>query len=217
MLPRVLAGVVIVTVAAGAAAVAQRPTHVRLFPPEDLGILESPDREEWQQPDAIMTALAIGEGSRVADIGAGGGWFTIRLSRRVGPNGVVYAEDIQPKMIESIQRRIADDVRLSKNVVTILGTPDNPRLPGSLNAVLIVDAYPQLPDPLAILTHVARALGPRGRLAVVDFKKDGAGGPGPPLDDRVDASVVKQDAARAGLKLREETQLRYQYLLVFER
>jgi SAM-dependent methyltransferase len=87
---------------------AQRPTHGRLFPPdlfppEDLGILESPDRDDWQQPDRIMDALRIRDGSRVADLGAGGGWFTIRLARRVGPNGRVYAHDIQPEMIESMR------------------------------------------------------------------------------------------------------------------
>ena len=98
---------------------AQTPAQGRLFPPEDLGILESPDRDEWQQPDRIMDELQIAEGSRVADIGAGGGWFTIRLARRVGPNGVVFAEDIQPEMIESINRRVRDQ-GLS-NVRPILG------------------------------------------------------------------------------------------------
>ena len=79
----------------------QGPAHGRLFPPEDLGILESPDRDEWQQPERIMDALGIAEASRVADLGAGGGWFTIRLARRVGPNGVVFAEDVQRQMIDS--------------------------------------------------------------------------------------------------------------------
>src|SRR6187455_2296318 len=85
----------------------QSPAHGRLFPPEDLGILESPDRDDWQQPDRIMDALLIADGSTVADIGAGGGWFTIRLARRVGPNGRVYAEDVQTEMIQAIERRMA--------------------------------------------------------------------------------------------------------------
>ena len=82
----------------------QRRQHGRLFPPEDLGLLEGPDRDAWQRPDQIMDALRIAEGSVVADLGAGGGWFTIRLARRVGPNGMVYAEDIQRQMIEAIER-----------------------------------------------------------------------------------------------------------------
>jgi ubiquinone/menaquinone biosynthesis C-methylase UbiE len=195
---------------------AQRPTHSRLFKPEDLGILESPDRDDWQQPDRIMDALGIGDGSRVADLGAGGGWFTIRLARRVGPNGVVYAEDIQPPMIESIQRRVADQGLTW--VETRLGTADDPHLPLNLDAVLIVDTYPQFEDPGTVLRHVVAALAPGGRLGIVDFRKDGAGGPGPPLDERLDPSVVRRDAAEAGLVfVREETFLRYQYLLVFGR
>jgi ubiquinone/menaquinone biosynthesis C-methylase UbiE len=206
---------VVLLMAAAVDLAGQGPTHGRLFPPEDLGILESPDREEWQQPKAIMDALNIGEGSRVADVGAGGGWFTIRLARRVAPGGTVYAEDIQPQMIESIRRRIADDVQLLKNVVTVLGTADDPRLPPGLNAVIIVDAYPQFQHPVTVLEHIAKALAPNGRLGIVDFKKDGAGGPGPPLDQRVDSSTVKAEAARAGLTLLDEKVLRYQYLLVF--
>ena len=65
----------------------ERPRHGRLFPPEDLGLLEGPDRDAWQKPDPIMDALGSPTASAVADIGAGGGWFTVRLARRVGPNG----------------------------------------------------------------------------------------------------------------------------------
>ena len=74
---------------------APQPRHGRLFPPLDLGLLERPDRAPWQKPDQIMDALHIADGSTVADIGAGAGWFTIRLAQRVGPNGLVYAQDVQ--------------------------------------------------------------------------------------------------------------------------
>src|SRR5262245_25007042 len=71
---------------------AQQPpapqTDGRLFPPIDLGLLESPDRAAWQKPEQIMDVLHVADGSKVADIGAGAGWFTIHLARRVGPNGV---------------------------------------------------------------------------------------------------------------------------------
>ena len=194
----------------------QSPAHGRLFPPEDLGILESPDRDDWQQPDRIMDALLIADGSTVADIGAGGGWFTIRLARRVGPNGRVYAEDVQPQMLDSISRRVSDQ-RLA-NVRMTLGTLDDPRLPTGLHAALMVDTYPQLRDPVAFLRKVALALAPSGRLGIVDFKTDGAGGPGPPVEERLAPEVVRRDAAQAGLRLvKEETFLRYQYLLVFGR
>jgi ubiquinone/menaquinone biosynthesis C-methylase UbiE len=193
---------------------AQRPPHGPLFPPEQLGILESPDRDAWQQPDRIMDALAIGDASRVADLGAGGGWFTIRLAHRVGPNGRVYAQDIQPQMIESIRRRV--ETQGLRNVETILGTPENPGLPANLDAVLVVDAYPQFAAPLAVLRAVERSLAPNGHLGIVDFRKDGAGGPGPPISERLDAQSVIADATQAGLRLTsQETFLRYQYLLVF--
>jgi ubiquinone/menaquinone biosynthesis C-methylase UbiE len=191
-----------------------RQAHAKLFRPDQLGLLEAPDRDEWQQPERIMDVLGIAEGSRVADLGAGGGWFTIRLARRVGPNGVVIAEDIQREMIESIQRRVKS-LSLA-NVVPKLGTAENPDLPGGLHAVLMVDTFPQLPDPVSLLRHVAQALGPNGRLGIVDFKPDGAGGPGPPLEERLDPETVKRDAASAGLVFRrQETFLRYQYFLVF--
>lgn len=194
----------------------QRPTHGRLFPPEDLGILESPDREDWQEPERIMDALLIADGSRVADLGAGGGWFTIRLAKRVGPNGRVYAEDVQGEMINSINLRVANQ-RLT-NVETILGTYDDPRLPGNLDAVLVVDTYAEFDDPVSILRHVARSLAPHGRLGIVAFKLDGVGGPGPPLAERLAPEVVVRDAEQAGLRLlREATFLRYQYLLIFGR
>ncbi|MCC7042448.1 MAG: methyltransferase domain-containing protein [Acidobacteria bacterium] len=216
MMPRWPALIVPILLALAVAPGAQRPTHGRLFPPEDLGILESPDRDEWQEPERIMDALRIADGSRVADLGAGGGWFTIRLARRVGPNGRVYAEDVQRVMIDAIKLRVANQ-RLT-NVETILGTVDDPRLPDNLDAVLVVDAYPAFSNPVAVLRHIARALAPHGRLGIVDFKLDGLGGPGPPLDERLDPAVVRRDAEQAGLRLlREDTFLRYQYLLVFGR
>jgi ubiquinone/menaquinone biosynthesis C-methylase UbiE len=202
---------------AGAIVATQQPraAHGRLFPPEKLGELEGPDREEWQQPERIMDELAIFTGARVADIGAGGGWFTVRLARRVGPNGRVFAEDIQRQMIESIERRVKREGL--GNVETVLGTSLDPKLPSGLDAVLIVDTYPQLDDPATMLKHVATALGPNGRLGIVDFKKDKLG-PGPAMDERLEPEVIIREAARAGLRLHShETFLRYQYLLVFKR
>jgi len=193
---------------------AAQSAHERRFPPEDLGLLEGPDRDDWQQPDRVMDALGIADGARVADIGAGGGWFTVRLAHRVGPNGRVYAQDIQSPMLESIRRRVLRE-NLA-NVETILGTPTDPRLPDGLAAVLIVDVYPQMEAPAETLRQIRRALAPDGRLGIIDFRNDGAGGPGPSLDNRLDPAVIIRDASEAGLVLaREETFLRYQYLLIF--
>ena len=196
-------------------AVAPLAQHTRLFKPEDLSELEASDRDEWQQPGKIMDILRIGEASVVADLGAGSGWFTIRLANRVGPNGRVYAEDVQKPMIQAIKVRV-DRLGL-KNVETIFGTDTDPRLPRPVDAVLMVDAYHEAEKPVALLTNVAKSLKPEGRIGIVDFKKDG-GGPGPAMEERVDPEAVIRDAQAAGLVLRSrETFLKYQYMLVFEK
>ena len=188
--------------------------HARLFSPELLGQLEGPDRDLYQLPFQIMDALQIGDGSVVADLGAGGGWFTIRLARRVGPNGRVYAEDVQPEMIGAIERRVKREGL--ENVITKLGTPTDPGIPaGTVDAVLIVDAYHELEDPVGLLRHVAKTLRPNGVIGIINYKKDG-GGPGPPMEERVDAERVIADAKTAGLELRRRHNfLPYQYLLTF--
>ena len=191
-----------------------RPPHGRLFRPEDLGLLEGPDREAWQQPELIMDLLRIADGATVADVGAGGGWFTVRLARRVGPNGLVYAEDIQPQMLESINRRVRREGLA--NVRTIRGTPTDPHLPSPVDAVLIVDVYGEVAveDRVELLGNLVLPLKPGGRVGIVDYKLDG-GGPGPPLAERVEPEAVVRDAQAAGLRLLAREDLRYQYVLVF--
>ena len=162
-----------------------------------------------------MDALGVGEASVVADLGAGSGWFTIHLADRVGPNGFVFAEDVQRQMIQAIKVRVE---RLGlKNVTTVLGTQTDSGLPVPMDAVLIVDAYHEMEQPVVLLRNVALKLKPTGRIGIINFTKDG-GGPGPPMEDRVDAEKVIRDAQAAGLVLRSrETFLKYQYMLVFEK
>ena len=195
--------------------VEQRTGH--LFPPENLGLLESPDRDDWQRPEQIMDALGIAEGSKVADIGIGSGWFTIRLARRVGPNGLVYAEDVQRQMLEATRRRVSREGL--KNVETILGTDTNPNLPpGTLDAILIVDTYPEVDERVTFLRNLAAALKPNGRIGVVNYKP-GQGGPGPAPNEgvRVDSSAVEADARAAGLRVLRRENLPFQYLMVLGR
>jgi len=192
------------------------PAPHALFRPEALGLLEDPDRDEWQEPDKVMDELHIADGSRVADVGAGGGWFTARLARRVGPNGAVYAEDVQKQMVEAIEQRARQDGL--GNVHAILSSSRDPRLPQNLDAVLVVDAYGQLAYPIDVLGHIRSALAPNGRLGVVDFKPHGDGGPGPPAELRIDPDRIVAEAARAGLTVRSrETALRYQFFVIFGR
>lgn len=188
--------------------------HGRLFPPTDLGLLEAPDRDLWQPPDQIMDVLGIAEASVVADVGAGSGWFTVRLARRVGPNGIVFAQDVQQEMLNAIKRRV--DREGLTNVRPVLGQGSNPRLlRNTFDAILIVGVYNEIGDKVGMLRNLAAALKPPGRIGVIDFKLTG-GGPGPPMEERVDPRIVMQDAARAGLRLlSQESFLPYQYFLVF--
>lgn len=212
----ILVGIISVLLSSSPSAQSARKggSHSRLFPPSDLGLLDAPDRDLWQRPDQIMDAMAIADASVVADIGAGSGWFTIRLARRVGPRGVVYAEDVQKEMINAISRRVGREGLT--NVRPVLGLKNDPRLPANfLDAVLMVDAYHEVEDGVSMLRSLARALKPQGRIGVIDFKLDGTG-PGPEPDERVSPDVVVKDAQDAGLRLiRQEPFLPYQYFLIF--
>ena len=185
--------------------------HDRLFPPQDLGLLEGPDRATWQKPEQIMDVLNIADGSHVADIGAGGGWFTMQLAVRVGPRGVVYARDIQPEMVTAIRRRVAREGL--RNVDARRGTDNLPA--NSLDAILVVDTYQEVAEAerVTFLRNLARALKPTGRIGIVNFKP-GRGGPGPEPQRRVESAVVEASARAAGLKIAGREILQYQYLLV---
>lgn len=214
MNPRLPAAIAVGLVLLGLVAAAQQQRPRRLFPPEELGVLEGPDRNAWQKPDLVMDALRIGEGSVVADVGAGGGWFTVRLARRVGPNGIVYAQDVQRQMLDVIRGRI--DREGLRNVRYVHGETTDPRLPArALDAVVIVDTYNEFANPVPLLRGLRVSLKPGGRVGIVDFSMDG-GGPGPPLIERVRDERVINEAKQAGMPLLgRETFLEFQYFLIF--
>ena len=185
----------------------------RLFPPQDLGLIEAPDRVEWQKPELIMDKLRIADGSRVGEIGAGGGWFTILLARRVGPNGIVWAEDVQAPMVDFIGRRVQRENLLW--VKPLIGTQTDPRLPSSLDTVLIAFGYSEMEEPETLFANAARSLKRDGCFGVVDFLP-GNGGPGPEPKDRVAPEEVIATAKAAGLTLLAKDPIPpFVYLLVF--
>ena len=199
----------------------QSKPNTRLFGPQDLGLLDAPDRDQWQKPDQIMDAIGVAEGSIVAELGAAGGWFTQKLAERVGPNGRVYAEDIQQAMLEGINRRMRSQNQ--NHVTTVLGTATDPHLPRGLDAALISDAFHEMDDPedpalvVKLLRNVAQSLKPQGRLGIVDWTP-GSGGPGPAADHRVDPKAVIAAANAAGLQLiKREDFPPFVFLLVFGR
>jgi SAM-dependent methyltransferase len=181
--------------------------------PADLLLLEMPDRAIWQKPDLIMDELHIAYGSTVADVGAGSGWFTIRLSERVGQQGRVYAQDVQPEMLFAIKRRLQR--KGLENVETRLGDDTSSRLPRkALDAILVVDVYAEIAAEkrVAFLKDLAESLKPLGRIGIVNYKP-GAGGPGG--ECRFPSSVVESDAHQAALRiLSPPMELRYQYVVV---
>jgi predicted methyltransferase len=175
-------------------------------PPQAFSAQNSgPGRDAWQHPDRVMDALGIRAGSAVADVGCGRGYFTFKIAQRVGPQGKVYAEDVNQDDLAFI-RREAEQQSLSQ-IVTLLGTPDDPHLPAaSLDAVLVMNAYHEFRDHQAMLAGILSALKPGGLLALIDGKAQA----GRPRDDyigmhRLPEGFEREDAVRAGFHfLREE-------------
>jgi ubiquinone/menaquinone biosynthesis C-methylase UbiE len=133
--------------------------------------LERPEREAEEAPSKAIAALGIKPGQVVADIGAGSGYYSVRLARAVGPTGRVYATDIQPEMLALLKKRIEKDAL--SNVELVLGTESETRLPdGSVDLALMVDVYHELSQPQAFLKGVRRALKRDGRLVLIEFRKE---------------------------------------------
>ena len=131
-------------------------------------VYEGSSRDEWQQPERVIAALGIRSGDRIADLGSGSGYFTLRLARAVGPDGKVYAVDVDQDMNEYLRQRVAQ-AGLA-NVDVILGRFDDPLLPdGGVDLVLIVDTYHHLEDRPAYFRNLRRDLEPGGRVAVIDY------------------------------------------------
>ncbi|MBW3622047.1 MAG: class I SAM-dependent methyltransferase [Armatimonadetes bacterium] len=136
---------------------------------EGAGWLDRPEREREEQPRKLLDALKIAPGSTVADVGAGSGYYTFRLSDRVGPKGRVYAVDVQPEMLALIRQRAK--VRGITNVQPVLGTFSDPKLPpSSTDLILLVDVYHEFSHPFEMARAMIRALKPGGRLVLVEYR-----------------------------------------------
>jgi ubiquinone/menaquinone biosynthesis C-methylase UbiE len=171
---------------------------------------DDPARDAWQMPDRVIAALGLKAGQRVADIGAGTGYFTVRLAR-LAAAPKVYAVDIEQSMLEHIQHRTMMDGL--KNVTTVLGAPDRTNLPEAVDVVLIVDTYHHIPNRVAYFTALKKQLTPAGKLAIVDFKK---GAPdGPPEEFRFTPDQISAELGKAGftLQARHDFLPRQMYLI----
>jgi len=174
-------------------------------------VFDDPARDAWQKPDDVIRALKLAPEALVADIGAGTGYFAVRLARAV-PKGRVYGVDAEPDMVRYLSER-AQREGLA-NLTAVAAKPADPSLPAPVDLVILVDTYHHVPDRERYFRDLKKVLKPGGRLAIVDFTLDSP--VGPPKRARIPADRVKQELARAGYALAEEHGfLPNQYFLVF--
>ncbi len=156
----------------------------------DLSVFEYKDRDQKLQIGRVMDLLGIAPGKSVADIGAGSGWFAVRAAERVGHDGKVYAEDINPRAVKAIDDR-ARKAKLG-NIDTVLGTPDDPKLPThSVDAVLMLKVYHEIAHPATLLRNLEPALKPGARVGIIDRDGNGA-------DHGLNEAVVEREMTAAG-------------------
>jgi len=176
--------------------------------------LERGEREDEEAPDIALNVLKIPKGASVADIGAGSGYITVRLAARVGPTGRVYANDVQPQMLNILARRL--DMSKITNVTLIEGTIDDPKLPpASVDLALMVDVYHELSQPQAILRHLRESLKPGGRLVLLEYRKEDPTVPIKP-EHKMSVAEAKMEVEAEGFTLSKvEEALPRQHILIF--
>ncbi len=171
----------------------------RIFNPAYLFYLESGGRDVWQKPQEVLAALRLAPNAVVADIGAGGGYFTERFARHLDAGGCVYAVDVQDVMIDKLRRRVRD--RGLSNVQVIKGAFDDPGLPPvSCDLLFFSSVYGEIEDRAGYLEKVRRCLRPGGRVAILEYRPE-AKTPGPPHRIRLSAEQIAQEFRTAGFEL----------------
>jgi ubiquinone/menaquinone biosynthesis C-methylase UbiE len=188
--------------------------HVMTYEGADWLVRDT--REQEEQPEAMLDALKIKPGDTVADVGAGVGYTSIRLARRVGPKGMVLATDLQPQML----RMLADNVRAAglKNVRGIRATVEDTKLPdGAVDLILMVDVYHECPDPEVTLRGLRKALKTGGRLVLVEFRAEDPEVPIKP-EHKMTLAQVRRELEPQGFAFKENLEfLPWQHIIVFEK
>lgn len=157
---------------------------------------DDPARDAWQMPGRVIEALGLKPGQAVADIGAGTGYFTVRLAKSAAAP-MVYAVDVEPAMLEHLRKRAAAEHL--KNVVAVQAAATSPNLPAAVDVILVVDTYHHLPSRVAYFSALRTSLKPGGRIAIVDFRKDSP--EGPPVEFRFTAEQIEGEMRQAGYTL----------------
>jgi cyclopropane fatty-acyl-phospholipid synthase-like methyltransferase len=164
---------------AAAAALGQAPhSHQHQFGDADkwAAVFDDPKRDEWQKPNEVVKALGLKPNAIVADIGAGTGYFSMRLARLL-PKGKIYAVDLEPEMVRHLASRAKRDEL--PNVFAVQAAMDDARLPEKVDLVLLVDTYHHIEDRTRYFGRLKGSLAPGGRVAIVDFTMDSELGPPP--------------------------------------
>jgi SAM-dependent methyltransferase len=173
---------------------------------------DDPARDAWQKPDEVLNALSLKRTDRVADLGAGTGYFSVRIAKLVS-EGKLFSVDIEPEMLRHLRER-AHHENLSV-LVPILASADSANLPEPVDLVLVVDTYHHIDNRIAYFSKLKASLRPNGRLAIVDFKADSP--EGPPPEHRIPSEEVTAELQAAGYALvATHPFLRRQYFLVFQ-
>ncbi len=177
--------------------------------------LDRPEREDEEAPTKAIAALELKPGMTVADVGAGSGYYAMRLSRAVGPTGKVFATDVQRGMLDLIERRVRDEG--VTNVTTVLGSAENPSLPArALDLALMVDVYHELQAPQTFMRRLREALKPDGRLVLLEFRKED---PKVPirLEHKMSVDEARRELAEDGFVFdRVLDVLPWQHILIFK-
>lgn len=197
-------------------ALAQAPhSHQHSFGDADkwAKVFDDPERDAWQKPHAVIEALALKPDAVVADLGAGTGYFAMRLAHMVS-KGRVYGVDLEPKMVKYLAERAKKEGL--KNLSAVQGTPSDAKLPAKVDLVLLVDVYHHIDAREAYFGKLAAALKPGGRVAIIDFNASSK--VGPPVRERMTAEQVQAEMGKAAYRLAAHHDfLPNQYFLVFER
>jgi ubiquinone/menaquinone biosynthesis C-methylase UbiE len=190
------------------------PAHVEHRfdnPEESAKSFDDPARDGWQMPERVIDALGLTTGQTVADLGAGTGYFTVRLARsKAAP--LVYAVDVEAAMVTYVRERAAKEGL--KNVVAVQASADRANLPAPVDLVLIVDTYHHLPSRVAYFSELRKMLKPSARLAIIDYRKGAPGGP--PDEFRYTPAQIGAELAQAGFTLETQHEfLPQQLFLIF--
>jgi ubiquinone/menaquinone biosynthesis C-methylase UbiE len=173
-------------------------------------------RTDEEQPEAMLDALKIPSGATVADVGAGAGYHSIRLARRVGPSGTVLATDLQPEMIQMLkQNALAAGV---SNIKPLLCSSTNSMLPdGKVDLLLMVDVYHECTDPEATLRGLRKALRPGGRLVLVEFRGEDPEVPIKP-EHKMTLKQVRREVEPRGFEFVNSLEfLPWQHIIIFSK